>query len=63
MDLTLTQTIHNFTNINYVIPHVGGAFPATMDRILKSVPAIYESSLTIYRTRYAFLPSTSSRAR
>lgn len=21
MDLTLTQTIHNFTNIHYVIPH------------------------------------------
>lgn len=20
-DLTLTQTIHNFTNINYIIPH------------------------------------------
>ncbi|KAJ2919817.1 hypothetical protein MD484_g579, partial [Candolleomyces efflorescens] len=52
MDLTLTQTIHNFTNIHYVIPHVGGAFPATLDRILKSVPAIYDSSLQIYNTRF-----------
>ncbi|KAF8884824.1 hypothetical protein BD779DRAFT_1612068 [Infundibulicybe gibba] len=52
MDLTLTQTIHNFTNINYVIPHVGGAFPATIDRILKSVPAIYASSMNIYSTRF-----------
>ncbi|KAG6833103.1 hypothetical protein H0H87_011514, partial [Tephrocybe sp. NHM501043] len=52
MDLTLTQTIHNFTNINYIIPHVGGAFPACIDRILKSAPAIYDSSLAIYRTRF-----------
>ncbi|KAG6915741.1 hypothetical protein DXG01_010038 [Tephrocybe rancida] len=52
MDLTLTQTIHNFTNINYIIPHVGGAFPATIDRILKSVPTIYNSSLAIYQTRF-----------
>ncbi|KAF9014208.1 hypothetical protein BDQ17DRAFT_1342277 [Cyathus striatus] len=52
MDLTLTQTIHNFTNIHYVIPHVGGAFPATLDRILKSAPAIYDSSLAIYSTRF-----------
>ncbi|KAF5336606.1 hypothetical protein D9611_006457 [Ephemerocybe angulata] len=52
MDLTLTQTIHNFTNIHYVIPHVGGAFPAALDRILKSAPAIYDSSLAIYNTRF-----------
>ncbi|KAH6902444.1 hypothetical protein BKA70DRAFT_1229091 [Coprinopsis sp. MPI-PUGE-AT-0042] len=52
MDLTLTQTIHTFTNIHYVIPHVGGAFPATVDRILKSVPAIYDSSFAIYKTRF-----------
>ncbi|KAF9057165.1 hypothetical protein BJ165DRAFT_12756 [Panaeolus papilionaceus] len=52
MDLTLTQTIHNFTNIHYVIPHAGGAFPATIDRILKSYPTIYDSSLQIYSTRF-----------
>ncbi|KAG5634011.1 hypothetical protein H0H81_003895 [Sphagnurus paluster] len=52
MDLTLTQTIHQFTNIHYVIPHVGGAFPATIDRILKSAPQIYDSSLSIYSTRF-----------
>jgi len=67
MDLTLSQTIHNFTNIHFIIPHrrytyptvtfksdfpiVGGAFPSAIDRILKTYPAIYESSLTIYRTR------------
>ncbi|KJA26744.1 hypothetical protein HYPSUDRAFT_35893 [Hypholoma sublateritium FD-334 SS-4] len=52
MDLTLTQTIHNFTNINYVIPHVGGAYPSTVDRILKSYPTIYDSSFAIYDTRF-----------
>ncbi|KAJ3555896.1 hypothetical protein NP233_g12099 [Leucocoprinus birnbaumii] len=52
MDLSLTQTIHNFTSINYIIPHVGGAFPAAIDRILKSAPAIYDSSLEIYQTRF-----------
>lgn len=52
MDLSLTQTIHNFTSINYIIPHVGGAFPAAIDRILKSAPTIYDSSLKIYQTRF-----------
>ncbi|KDR76426.1 hypothetical protein GALMADRAFT_246767 [Galerina marginata CBS 339.88] len=52
MDLTLTQTIHNFTNIHYVIPHVGGAFPSTVDRILKSYPTLYDSSFQIYNTRF-----------
>ncbi|KAG6828229.1 hypothetical protein H0H92_008727, partial [Tricholoma furcatifolium] len=54
MDLSLTQTIENFTNINYIIPHVGGAFPACIDRILKTLPspAIYNSSMEIYQTRF-----------
>ncbi|KAG5736056.1 2-amino-3-carboxymuconate-6-semialdehyde decarboxylase [Termitomyces sp. T112] len=51
-DLTLTRTIHNFTNIDYIIPHVGGAFPATIDRILKSAPAIYDASFQIFSTRF-----------
>ncbi|KAG6814703.1 hypothetical protein H0H93_012550 [Arthromyces matolae] len=55
-DLTFTQTIHNFTNIDYIIPHVGGAFPSTIDRMLKSDPSptLYNSSLTIYQTRFWF---------
>ncbi|KAG6825703.1 hypothetical protein H0H92_002761 [Tricholoma furcatifolium] len=54
LDLSLTQTIQNFTNMNYIIPHVGGAFPACADRILKSAPAIYNSSMEIYQTRFWF---------
>ncbi|KAJ7581331.1 hypothetical protein C8J56DRAFT_1015958 [Mycena floridula] len=50
--LTLTQTIHNFTNINYIISHVGGAFPAVIDRALRSLPEIYNSSLAIFNSRF-----------
>lgn len=32
MDLTLTQTILNFTTLKWHVPHGGGAFPATIDR-------------------------------
>jgi predicted TIM-barrel fold metal-dependent hydrolase len=51
-DIAVTQTIHNFTNINYIIPHVGGAFPSIADRLLKSFPAIYDSSMKIFQTRF-----------
>ena len=54
MDLTVTQTIHNFTNINYVIPHAGGSFPSVIDRFIKSYPAIDASSKAIYKTRFVF---------
>lgn len=56
MDLTLTQTIHNFTNIHYVIPHVGGAFPAIEDRFLKSFPGLETRSKEIYNTRRVAFP-------
>lgn len=34
MDLTLTQTLLNFTALKWHVPHGGGAFPATIDRFL-----------------------------
>jgi len=34
MDLTLTQTILNFTALKWHIPHGGGSFPAIIDRFL-----------------------------
>jgi predicted TIM-barrel fold metal-dependent hydrolase len=51
-DLAITQTILNFTNINYIIPHVGGAFPSVADRLLKSFPAIYDRTLAALQTRF-----------
>lgn len=52
MDLTLTQTIVNFTALRWVVPHGGGAFPAIIDRFLTSQPAdVQERSREAFRTR------------
>ncbi|KAH5589132.1 hypothetical protein HBI45_222700 [Parastagonospora nodorum] len=51
-DLAVTQTILNFTNINYIIPHVGGAWPSVADRLLKSFPGIYDRTLAALQTRF-----------
>jgi predicted TIM-barrel fold metal-dependent hydrolase len=51
-DLAVTQTILNFTNINYIIPHVGGAFPSVADRLLKSYPALYGPTMAALQTRF-----------
>ena len=50
-DLAVTQTLLNFTNLNYIVPHVGGAFPSVADRLLKSYPAIYTKTMEVLRTR------------
>jgi predicted TIM-barrel fold metal-dependent hydrolase len=50
-DLAVTQTLLNSTNINYIIPHVGGAFPSVADRLLKSYPAIYNRTMEVLKTR------------
>jgi predicted TIM-barrel fold metal-dependent hydrolase len=42
----------DFTNINYIIPHVGGAFPSVADRLLKSYPAIYNATMSALQTRF-----------
>lgn len=39
MDLTLTQTIVNFTKLRWIVPHGGGAFPAIEDRFLTAQSA------------------------
>ncbi|KAM7201055.1 hypothetical protein V8F20_005064 [Naviculisporaceae sp. PSN 640] len=36
VDLTLSGTLTNFTNIRYHISHVGGSFPSVEDRFLRS---------------------------
>jgi predicted TIM-barrel fold metal-dependent hydrolase len=51
-DLAVTQTILNFTNIDYIIPHVGGAFPSVADRLLKSYPALYAPTMAALQTRF-----------
>lgn len=51
-DLSVTQTILNFTNIHWIVPHVGGAWPSVADRLLKSFPAIYDRTLEALQTRF-----------
>lgn len=50
MDLTLTHL--NFTTLNFVIPHVGGAFPAIEDHFLTSSPALEARAKEAYKTRF-----------
>ncbi|KAG8904731.1 hypothetical protein FRB99_001270 [Tulasnella sp. 403] len=51
MDLTWTQTLQNFTNIQYISAHVGGAFPSILDRMIKSVPNLEAQAKAIYKSR------------
>ncbi|KAF5371681.1 hypothetical protein D9758_003485 [Tetrapyrgos nigripes] len=51
-DLVMTQTALNFTNIQYVIPHVGGAFPAIFDRMMSERPDLYNATLEALKTRF-----------
>ena len=52
MDLTLTQTLTNFTSLRWIVPHAGGAFPAIEDRFLTSQPADFqEKSREAFATR------------
>jgi hypothetical protein len=49
MDLTVTQTLANFTALKWVVPHAGGAFPSIIDRFLTSQPVEVQG-----RSREAF---------
>lgn len=52
MDLTLTQTLTNYTNLKYIINHCGGAFPAIEDRFLRSVsPNLLQPAKQAYNSR------------
>nr|OQO21605.1 hypothetical protein B0A51_12002 [Rachicladosporium sp. CCFEE 5018] len=51
VDLTITQTILNYTKMNFVIPYVGGAFPAVEDRSIESCPALEARAKEVYRMR------------
>ncbi|KAK8152374.1 amidohydrolase 2, partial [Phyllosticta citribraziliensis] len=52
MDLTLTQTLFNFTKIHYAVSQVGGAFPSLIDRFLRSYPQFSKEAMEAYRTRF-----------
>lgn len=52
LDLTLTQSFVNFTNILWIFSHCGGAFPSIEDRALKLQPAIEVPAKAVYGSRY-----------
>ncbi len=51
MDLTLFQTIANFTALKWIVPHGGGAFPAIEDRFITSSPGLIAASKAAYSSR------------
>lgn len=52
MDLTVTQTLANFTALKWLVPHAGGAFPSIIDRFLASQPGdVQARSRAAYATR------------
>ena len=52
MDLTVTQTLANFTALKWLVPHAGGAFPSIIDRFLTSQPPdVQARSRAAYATR------------
>lgn len=53
MDLVVSQTLQNFTNLNFILAHVGGSFPSIIDRLeqILGIPAAVE---VVYRTWYAW---------
>ncbi|KIO34569.1 hypothetical protein M407DRAFT_39402, partial [Tulasnella calospora MUT 4182] len=52
MDLSYSGTLTKYTNIRWIAAHVGGAFPAILDRMIKSLGPTMEASLkSIYNTR------------
>ena len=52
LDLTLTQSFVNFTNIHWIFSHCGGAFPSIEDRALKLQPVIEVPAKAVYASRY-----------
>lgn len=53
MDLTLTQTLQNFTNLRFIAPQCGGSLPSIEDRVLKGTEAsqIDAAAEKAYQTR------------
>jgi len=52
MDLSLTRTLVNFTQLNWIVPHAGGSFPSIMSRFLTTASQeVRNANLEIYRSR------------
>jgi predicted TIM-barrel fold metal-dependent hydrolase len=52
MDLSLSRTLLNFTQLNWIMPHAGGSFPSIISRFLTTVsPALRTQNLEVYGRR------------
>jgi predicted TIM-barrel fold metal-dependent hydrolase len=52
MDLSLSRTLINFTQLNWIVPHAGGSFPSIMSRFLTTASEeVRNKNLEIYRSR------------
>lgn len=50
-DLTVTQTLMNYTNLRWQFAQCGGSFPSVQDRLLKRSPALEASAQEVYNSR------------
>ncbi|KAH7091364.1 hypothetical protein FB567DRAFT_272626 [Paraphoma chrysanthemicola] len=52
MDLSLSRTLVNFTNLNWIVPHAGGSFPSIISRSLTTTSeGIRNGNFDAYRRR------------
>ncbi|KAF7365179.1 Amidohydro-rel domain-containing protein [Mycena venus] len=50
LDLALSQTLTNYTSLDFIMPHLGGAFPAIIDRSM-APGALLDDVMAALRTR------------
>ncbi|KAJ6585043.1 hypothetical protein B0H19DRAFT_1107826 [Mycena capillaripes] len=50
LDLAISQTLTNYTSLDFIMPHLGGAFPSIIDRSIAPSPLL-DDVMTALRTR------------
>ncbi|KAJ7675770.1 hypothetical protein DFH06DRAFT_667963 [Mycena polygramma] len=50
LDLAMSQTLTKYTNLDFILPHLGGAFPSIIDRSMAPAPFL-EDVMEVLRTR------------
>jgi len=52
IDLSLSRTLMNFTNLDWIVPHAGGSFPSVISRAMRSASEVVRNAnFQIYKTR------------
>ncbi|KAF7314294.1 Amidohydro-rel domain-containing protein [Mycena kentingensis (nom. inval.)] len=50
LDLALSRTLTKFTNLRFIVPHLGGSFPSIIDRAIPP-GALLDEVMSALRTR------------